>query len=231
VSAPGPRRLVVVVGTATEVGKTWVAARLLAAWRRAGRSVAARKPAQSFEAGRGPTDAEVLATASGEAPEQVCPAHRWYPVPMAPPMAADVLGRPPFGVADLVEEVEWPRTRVDVGLVELAGGVCSPQADDGDAVAVTSLLRPDVVVVVADAGLGAVNAVRQSAVALAGVVGPTPPAAPELAVVLNRFDPTTELHRRNLDWLRGRDGLTVLAGDPAGLEGLARGLAEADEVR
>ena len=37
-----PGVLVVVAGTGTDVGKTWVAARLLEHWRRAGLSVAAR---------------------------------------------------------------------------------------------------------------------------------------------------------------------------------------------
>src|SRR5207248_10256147 len=104
-----PERLVFVTGTGTEVGKTWVAARLADALRATGRTVAARKPAQSFaptEAGS--TDAEVLAAATGEAPETVCPRHRWYEVAMAPPMAADALGRPTIKIADLAAEVTFP---------------------------------------------------------------------------------------------------------------------------
>ena len=146
-----PRRLVAVVGTGTDVGKTWVAARLLTDLRAAGLRVAARKPAQSFEPGDDPAgrDAAVLGAASGEAPERVCPPHRWYEVPMAPPMAAEALGRPPFTIQDLMSELRWPppsdapasvdAESVDVGLVETAGGVRSPLAADGDAVA---LCRP-----------------------------------------------------------------------------------------
>src|SRR5206468_1259236 len=91
-----PRRLVLVTGTGTGVGKTWVAARLLTELRAKGVHVAARKPVQSFAAGEGPTDAEMLAAATGEDLADVCPAHRWYERPLAPPMAADVLGRAPF---------------------------------------------------------------------------------------------------------------------------------------
>src|SRR5690606_37163555 len=87
-----PGELLVVAGTGTEIGKTWAAQRLLLQARERGLRVAARKPAQSFVAGEQSTDAELLAAASGEAAEEVCPRHRWYPVPMAPPMAADVLG-------------------------------------------------------------------------------------------------------------------------------------------
>ena len=196
-----PRRLVVVVGTGTDVGKTWVAARLLIDLRAAGRTVAARKPAQSFDRDDDPAgrDAAVLGAASGEDPESVCPPHRWYEVPMAPPMAAEVLGRPPFGMGELLEELSWPG-RVDVGLVETAGGVRSPLAVDGDGVALSRALAPDLSVLVADAGLGTINAVRLTIEVLDG----------PCVVVLNRFDPSSDLHTRNLVWLRERDGLRVV---------------------
>ena len=100
-------------GTGTEVGKTWVAARLATVLRERGLRVAARKPAQSFEPGEGPTDAEVLGAATGEDPGTVCPHHRWYEAPMAPPMAADALGRPPIAIAELAGEIGFtgPRSR------------------------------------------------------------------------------------------------------------------------
>ena len=176
-----PRRLVVVVGTGTDVGKTWVAARLLTELRGAGATVAARKPAQSFDPGDDPSDrdAAVLGAASGEPPEMVCPPHRWYEVPMAPPMAAEALGRPPFRSADLVGELGWPCDPVDVGLVETAGGVRSPLAADGDCAALCAALAPDLVVLVADAGLGTINAVRLTVDALREPgVRPAHPAHP-----------------------------------------------------
>jgi len=204
-----PARLVVVVGTGTDVGKTWVAAELLGALRRAGVTVSARKPAQSFDEGTDPaaTDAAILGAASGEPPELVCPPWRWYEVAMAPPMAADALGRPPFTLDDLCEELRWP-PGVQVGVVETAGGVRSPLAADGDTVELIRLIGPDLVVLVADAGLGTINAVRLSA----GVL------APEPLVVLNRFDPSDELHRRNLRCLcdDGRDAVAI-PGDLAGV--------------
>ncbi len=200
-----PRRLVVVVGTGTDVGKTWVAARLLAELRAAGLTVAARKPAQSFDLSDDPAarDAAVLGGASGEAPEVVCPPPRWYELPMAPPMAAEALGRPLFAMADLVGELRWPAEPVDVGLVETAGGVRSPLAADGDCLALCQALDPDFVVLVADAGLGTINSVRLTLDALAAVGAP-------VVVVLNRFASGADLHGRNLEWLRARDGLTVV---------------------
>jgi dethiobiotin synthetase len=197
-----PERLVLVTGTGTEVGKTWVACRLARTLRERGLIVAARKPAQSYAAGDdlAGTDAALLAEATGDAPQLVCPQHRWYPVPMAPPMAADALGRPAFRVADLVAELAWPGG-VAVGLVECAGGVRSPLAADGDALALAEALQPERVVLVADAGLGSINAVRLATAALAGWA---------LSVVLNRFDPGNDLHQRNRAWLAERDGFHVV---------------------
>jgi dethiobiotin synthetase len=199
VSRPG--WLVVVTATGTEVGKTWVGARVLERLRARGRRVAARKPAQSFEPGRGPTDADVLAAATGEDPRAVCPAARWYEVALAPPMAARALGRPRFAIADLVDELRWPGP-LDVGLVEGVGGPRSPLAADGDTVDLAAAVGADAVVLVADAGLGTIHAIRLAAPALAAI-------AP-LTVVLNRYDADDELHRANRAWLAERERLAVV---------------------
>jgi len=192
-----PEQLVLVTGTGTDVGKTWVAAAWLSTLTV---TTAARKPVQSFSPGDR-TDADVLAAATGEAPETVCPRHRWYEVPMAPPMAADVLGRPQFTVADLVGEIAWPSPTVAVGVVEGVGGPRSPIASDGDGVDLARALQPDRVVLVADAGLGTINAVRLCATALGGW---------PLTVFLNRFDDGDDLHCRNRDWLRDVAKLQVV---------------------
>jgi dethiobiotin synthetase len=207
-----PARLVVVTGTGTEVGKTWVGARALHHLRANGVRVAARKPVQSFEPGVGPTDAELLAGATGEDPDDVCPRHRWYETAMAPPMAAEALGRPPFRLAELLIELAWPES-VDVGLVEGAGGPRSPLASDGDTVDLVRGLEPDLVVLVADPGLGAINSVRLAA-------APFDPLAP-VVVVLNRFDPTNAVHRANQGWLRDRTGVRLVP-DAAALAELVR---------
>jgi dethiobiotin synthetase len=185
-------KLVLVSGTGTEIGKTWWTVATARALVDAGVQVAARKPAQSYAPDEaGCTDAELLAQATGEPVHAVCPAHRWYEVPMAPPMAAVELGRPPFTLADLVRELE-PDHDAAVMFVEGAGGPRSPLADDGDLVDLQALLRPDLVLLVADAGLGTINAVRTSAAALGN--------AP-VVVALNRYDDEQTLHRANREWL------------------------------
>ena len=196
-----PGRLVVVVGTATDIGKTWVGGQVLARLRADGASVAARKPAQSADADDpGPSDAAVLAAATGERAADVCPAHRSYRVAMAPPMAADATGVDVPTTSDLLAELRWPEPPVEVGWFETVGGPRSPIAVDGDAITFVESLDPDLVVLVADAGLGTINSVLLSLAPFAG--RPT-------ATFLNRFDPSDDLHRRNLDWLRTREGLEV----------------------
>jgi len=67
---------------------------------------------------------------------------------------------------------------------------------------------PDVTLAVADAGLATINTVRLAADVLAAGTGPEP--GPGLVVVLNRFDPRNDLHRRNRTWLAEQDGLSVV---------------------
>jgi len=198
-----PARVVLVLGTGTGVGKTWVTAALARAARARGATVAARKLVQSHEAVPGApgvaTDADVLAAATGETADAVCPPHRWYPAAMAPPLAAEALGREPFTLADLMGELCWP-AGTGIGLVEGVGGPRSPLASDADNVALTGALRPDAIVLVADAGLGAINAVLLAITAL-----PRPPV-----VFLNRYVRRDPVHAANLDWLQKPAGLTVV---------------------
>jgi dethiobiotin synthetase len=239
-----PERVVLVCGTGTDVGKTWVGSRLLSELRARDLRVAARKPAQSFDvdlAGTplgGSTDAELLGLASGERADAVCQTPRWYSRAMAPPMAAEAMQLPPFTVAELVEELTWPQPRVDVGLVEMAGGVRTPQASDGDVVEFIRMVQPDTVILVAEAGLGTINGVRMSMDALATVdaaswgTGRKAPGrsgqdgvAVRTVVVLNRFDDRHDIHRRNRQWLATRDGFEIVAlpGDEQALVDLVLG--------
>jgi dethiobiotin synthetase len=187
--------VIFVTGTGTDVGKTWVLTRLLTELRRRGHHVIARKPAQSFAPDElGHTDAELLAAATDAPAEDVCSKHRWYGVPMAPPMAADVLGLPAFTVADLVRELDLDHRGAASVFVEGAGGPRSPFAADGDNVDLARALHASTAVLVADAGLGTINAVRLSVDALTGF---------DTLVHLNRFVAGDDLHRRNRDWLVG----------------------------
>jgi dethiobiotin synthetase len=196
--------LVVCAGTATDVGKTWVGATVLAELRRRGRSVSARKPAQSFDpADHHLADAAMLAAATGEPVDLVCPPERSYAVPMAPPMAAAALGREVPDLDAMVGELCWSEPPPDVCWVELVGGPRSPLAADGDGVDLVARLRPDHLVLVADAGLGTINAVTLAS-------APFQALDLEPVVLLNRYDPEVDLHRRNWAWLSERSATAVL---------------------
>lgn len=187
---------VLLTGTATEVGKTWWGRATLDVLRVHGVAVAARKPAQSYSSEElGATDAEILGHASGETAEIVCPSHRWYPVPMAPPMAADALDLPAFTIADLAREIA-PSPDATITIVEGAGGPRSPLASDGDTVTLGRAIRADAIVLVAPAGLGTINAVRLAAAALQEGLAGVP-----VTVALNHYDAAEDLHRRNHGWL------------------------------
>ena len=201
---------IVITGTGTEVGKTYVTSAVLRTLRERGVPAHGRKPVQSFLTGDPTTDADELAAAGDEPVDRVCPPHRRLPTPMAPPMAAAALGLPGFTIADLVAEIA---PGPGLALVEGAGGLLSPLADDGDTLDLVTALAPAAVVLIADAGLGTINLVRLSCAALG--------TDRTVIVYLNRFDPAHDLHVRNRDWLRTREGLGIVT-DP---EALAEELA------
>jgi dethiobiotin synthetase len=204
--------LVVITGTGTEVGKTWYGAGVAIALQANDAHVIARKPVQSFAPGDDTahvTDADVLAAATGQPVFDICPEHRWYPRAVAPPMAAELLGRPPFTIEDLAAEHRAALPAPTAGtivLVEGAGGPRSPLADDGDTVDLADALDADTIVLVSDASLGAINAARLAA---------APFALRTLVVALNRYDASDDLHRRNAAWLQTREGLEVVTSPEA----------------
>jgi len=196
-----PTYLVVVTGTGTAVGKTWFTAVTLGLLRDRGVQVSVRKPVQSLDPDdEAPRDSEVLGAATGESPDDVCPPHRTYGRALAPPIASQALGLPAFTITELTGELRWP-DGAKVGVVEGAGGPRSPLASDGDTVDLVSAIGPDLVVLVADAGLGAINA---------AIVNSAPFVGRPVVVALNRFDDGDDVHRRNRDWLRSRGALDVV---------------------
>ncbi len=196
--------MVFVAGTGTEVGKTWAAAGLARLLRETGRVVAACKPAQSYDPDEGgPTDAAVLAAATGQDPDEVCPPDCTYPVPLAPPMAASRLERACPTLDEMASNCCFEAT-VDIGLVEGVGGLYSPIASDGHNLDLIERVQPDLVVVVASAALGGIHDTMACTLPL---------SAYRLAVFCNRFDPRDDVHVLNVRWLRDT-GLDVAVSLP-----------------
>jgi dethiobiotin synthetase len=135
-------------------------------------------------------------------------------------MAAAALGRTVPGLDEMVATLQWPDPEPDVRWVELVGGPRSPLAADGDGVDLVLRLGPDVVVLVADAGLGTINAVTLASAPF--IEQGRPPV-----VLLNRYDPEVDLHRRNWAWLTERSAAPVLTDATALADALAGGAAGA----
>lgn len=166
-------RFVVVTGTDTGVGKTYVTealARLLARDRR----VVAIKP---FESGatEAEGDGERLAAATGQA----APRHALIRLqaPLAPAMAADREGVT-LDFPGLVSEIRTLAEGADVALVEGAGGLLSPLTWTEDALTLARALDACVVLVASDR-LGTLSATH-AAVQVARDAGQLP-----IAIVLS----------------------------------------------
>lgn len=119
--------IVTVVGTGTDVGKTFVTAALGAALRRHGVDVSAWKPvASGVPAGEEASDASALAAAVGRPIEP--PRHVFLP-PISPHLAARHAGVR-IDVEDLVAHARRLAASCEVLLVETAGGLFSPLSDE-----------------------------------------------------------------------------------------------------
>jgi dethiobiotin synthetase len=182
-----------VTGTDTGVGKTIVAAGLLAHARARGLRTAALKPAETGCVHGVPTDGLLLRAAAGadHLPIDAIVPHR-YATPVAPAVAARLEGRP-FSLA---------RTRTafaalagaDLLLVEGAGGLLSPYADYLLAADLAAALALPLLIV-ARAGLGTINhtlltvaEARRRGLTVAGVILSRVSAAPDPSEATNRAE-------------------------------------------
>jgi dethiobiotin synthetase len=160
---------VLVTGTDTGVGKTWIACALARALGSAGRSVLAVKPVETgcAEEASPTEDGVLLATATGQrAPTR---ALRRFRAPIAPALSADLEG----GVLDLdelVAEIESLAAQSEVLLLEGAGGLLTPFAWDWSVLDLAQALGATALVVTTDR-LGSINhtLLTLSALDLAGV--------------------------------------------------------------
>jgi dethiobiotin synthetase len=128
-SEPTSLKRIVVVGTGTEVGKTWLSAALLRVLAASGRSVLGLKPIESGLDGSAPGDADQLAQAAGRQPP---PAPYRFAEPISPHLAASRAGR----VIELAETLTYVQLQESslagqpgaVCLIETAGGLFTPLA-------------------------------------------------------------------------------------------------------
>ncbi|MEN9575677.1 MAG: hypothetical protein RL514_3532 [Verrucomicrobiota bacterium] len=153
-AASGQRRVVVVTGTDTGVGKTVLTACLTRRLRTAGVNAVALKPLCSG----GREDAQALLAANDGvlSLDEVNPWH--FRAALAPVLAARREGRG-VTLAEVVAKVRAVGRRFELVVVEGAGGLLSPLGEGFDTRDLIAALRAEVVIVVPNR-LGAVNQAR-----------------------------------------------------------------------
>ncbi|MFJ8672181.1 dethiobiotin synthase [Streptomyces sp. NPDC093589] len=181
-----------VTGTGTEIGKTISTAAIAATALGQGRSVAVLKPAQTGVTPHEAGDAAEVERLAG--PVTTLELAR-YPDPLAPATAAYRAGLPPVTPAEIAEAVAKLDASHDLVLVEGAGGLLVRFDAEGNTLADAARLAGAPVVVVAQAGLGTLNATALTALALRtyglespGVIVGSWPAVPDLASRCNLAD-------------------------------------------
>ncbi|MGW1835387.1 dethiobiotin synthase [Streptomyces sp. BBFR2] len=181
-----------VTGTGTGIGKTVTTAALAAAALAAGRSVAVLKPAQTGVGPDEPGDAAEVARLAGAVTTAELAR---FPEPLAPATAAARAGRAPVGPREVADAAEKLAASHDLVLVEGAGGLLVRFDAAGATLADAARLVDAPVLLVAEAGLGTLNATALTALALrthglrcAGVVIGSWPAEPDLASRCNLGD-------------------------------------------
>lgn len=184
--------VLVISGTSTGVGKTVVTAAVAALAARDGQRVAVLKPAQTGAAPDEPADlAEVRRLADGVTTREL----RRYPDPLSPEAAARRSGLAEVTPSDVARAATELHTEHDLVLVEGAGGLLVRFDAAGGTVADAAWSLGAALVVVAEAGLGTLNATALTAevatrrgLDVLGVVIGSWPAVPDLAARCNAAD-------------------------------------------
>lgn len=120
---------VVVLGTGTGVGKTYVTAALTSALVAADRLVQALKPVETGVQPGGPSDAAVLAAASNAGHPATPHPLYGFPDPITPWLAAEKVGAPPPALSAIgawVQASEATLHCAAIHVIETAGGAFSP---------------------------------------------------------------------------------------------------------
>ncbi|MEV7872442.1 dethiobiotin synthase [Streptomyces sp. NPDC088124] len=184
--------VMIVTGTGTEIGKTVVTAAVAAVALARGRTVAVLKPAQTGLAPDEPGDAAETVRLAG--PVTAAELAR-FPEPLAPATAALRAGAQPVRPDEIAVAAEKLAAEHDLVLVEGSGGLLVRFDAAGATLADAARLLGAPVLMVAEAGLGTLNATALTAEALRarsltplGVVIGSWPVAPGLAARCNLAD-------------------------------------------
>lgn len=200
-----------VVGTGTDIGKTYVTGLMLKKLRESKRSAAYYKAAMSGN-DRGadgsliPGDALHVKTVSGiEQPlETMCP--YVYETAVSPHLAARLEGGP-VDMEQVLAGFDAVCGRYDYVTAEGSGGILCPLRFDSQEVWLEDFIKARDLscLMIADAGLGTINSVALTAEYMKAR------QIPVKGIVFNRYQPGNVLHEDNLAMCEYRTGLKVLA--------------------
>ncbi|HET6288713.1 MAG TPA: dethiobiotin synthase [Amycolatopsis sp.] len=184
--------MLVMTGTGTGVGKTISTAAIAALAAGQGRRVAVLKPAQTGVGPDEPGDlADVLRLAGPVTTREL----RRYPDPLSPEAAARLSGLPTLTPSEIAAAASALDGEHDLTLIEGAGGLLVRFDADGATLADVAWSLGALVIIVAEAGLGTLNATALTAevatdrgLTVAGVIIGSWPEEPDLAAVSNLRD-------------------------------------------
>ncbi|AXB48582.1 dethiobiotin synthase [Amycolatopsis albispora] len=184
--------VLVISGTGTGVGKTVVTAAIAALAKADGRRVAVLKPAQTGVADGEPGDLADVRRLAGDVTTREL---RRYPDPLSPEAAARRSGIAPVTPAEAANAAGELDQSHDLVLVEGAGGLLVRFDPGGGTLADVAWSLGSLVLVVAEAGLGTLNATALTAevatrrgLNVAGVLIGAWPPEPDLAARSNLED-------------------------------------------
>lgn len=179
-------------GTGTGVGKTITTAAIAALAAGQGQRVAVLKPVQTGVGPDEPGDLDDVRRLAGPVTTREL---RRYPDPLSPEAAARQAGLPTVGPSEIARVASDLNGEHDLTLIEGAGGLLVRFDADGATLADVAWSLGSLVIIVAEAGLGTLNATALTAevatkrgLTVAGVIIGSWPADPDLAAVSNLQD-------------------------------------------
>ncbi|MEV4054473.1 dethiobiotin synthase [Amycolatopsis sp. NPDC049688] len=185
--------MLVMTGTGTGVGKTITTAAIAAVAVAGGQRVAVLKPAQTgVRPGEdGDLQDVVRLAGAGVTTREL----RRYPDPLSPEAAARRSGLPALDPGEIAQAASDLDTDHDLTLIEGAGGLLVRFDSAGASLADVAWSLGSLVIIVAEAGLGTLNATALTAevatkrgLTVAGVIIGSWPAEPDLAALSNLED-------------------------------------------
>jgi dethiobiotin synthetase len=184
--------ILVVTGTGTGVGKTVTVAAIAALARDRGRRVAVLKPAQTGVTPEEPGDLQEVLRLVGDVTTREL---RRYPDPLSPEAASRRSGLPPVSPGEIAQAASALDEDHDLVLIEGAGGLLVRFDPQGSTLADVAWSLGALVLIVAEAGLGTLNATALTAevatrrgLNVGGVLIGSWPVDPDLAAVSNLED-------------------------------------------